>query len=187
MPRDYQLRVTLLQSPFLRLGIRLQVRHLVPCALLGCHGERLFEEIGFGPRVAGNSNDDSPHERLSSDSSLAFSCNPARLGPTSPPRRDNGTLKRFPKGEFRSQRRPSTKSQRLSLMMRRKPKAQPRLSYARYHCPHCGGPFIFIEWLRPPSSGGICTAGSLKLAPAIATKPSKIDQSEFGKTDSAYR
>jgi hypothetical protein len=71
--------------------------------------------------------------------------------------------------------------------MPRKPKAQPLLSYARYHCPHCGGPFIFIEWLRPPSSGGICTAGSIKLAPAIATKPSKIDQSEFGETDSAHR
>jgi hypothetical protein len=25
----------------------LQVRHLVPCALLGCHRERVFEEIGF--------------------------------------------------------------------------------------------------------------------------------------------
>jgi hypothetical protein len=140
------------------------------------------------PRVAGNSNDDSPHETLSSDSSLAFSCNPARLGPTSPPRRDNGSLKRFPNaGEFRSRRRPSTKSQRLSLTMPRKPKAKPGLSYARYHCPRRGGPFIFIEWLRPSSSGGICTAGSIKLAPAIATSPSKIDQSEFGETDSAHR
>jgi hypothetical protein len=81
--------------------------------------------------------------------------------------------------------------------MPRKPKAKPGVSYARYHCPRRGGPFIFIEWLRPSSSGGICTpgsiklapaiTGSIKLAPAIATKPSKIDQREFEETDSAHR
>ena len=157
--------------------------HLVPCALLGCHLRRSasVRELLAIPMMK------SPHETLSSDSSLAFSCNPARLGPTSPPWRDNGSLKRFPNaGEFWSQQRTSTKSQLLSLTMPRVPKAKP-CSHARYRCPRRGGPFIFIEWLRPPSSGCICAAGSIKLAPAIATKPSKIDQGEFGETDRAHR
>jgi hypothetical protein len=47
-------------------------------------------------RVADNSRFDSSHSERIADSSLAFECNPVRLGPTSPSRRDNGTLKRVP-------------------------------------------------------------------------------------------
>jgi hypothetical protein len=67
--------------------------------------------------------------------------------------------------------------------MAHKPKAQPCSSYALNHCPRCGGPFIFIEWLRPSSSGGVCATGSSKLALAIATKPPKIDECEFAESD----
>ena len=48
--------------------------------------------------------------------------------------------------------------------------------------------FLVIERLFPPSSGGICKASPVELGkPAVATKPSKTEKGEFGKTASACR
>jgi hypothetical protein len=62
------------------------------------------------------------------------------------------------------------------------------VGYARSICIHCPGYFLVIERLFPPSSGGIREASPVELGePAVATKPSKTDQGEFGKTASACR
>ena len=90
MPRDYQLRVTLLQSPFLRLGFRLP-----PCPL---RAARLpLEEIGFGPRVAGNSND----EKSTRDAVIGYLSGlfvqPARLGANKPTMARQRPIEEIPK------------------------------------------------------------------------------------------
>ena len=59
------------------------------------------------------------------------------------------------------------------------------VGYACSCCIYCPGYFLVIERLLPPSSGGICKASPVELGkPAVATKPSKTDKGEFGKTAS---
>ena len=56
------------------------------------------------------------------------------------------------------------------------------VGYACSICIYCLGYFLVIERLFPSSSGGIREASSVELGePAVATKPSKKDQGEFGK------
>jgi len=60
------------------------------------------------------------------------------------------------------------------------------VGYARYHCSSYSGRFLPIEQLLSPSTGGIRKAYPVELGdPAVAA--SKTDQSEFGKTTSAYQ
>jgi hypothetical protein len=62
------------------------------------------------------------------------------------------------------------------------------VGYACSCCIYRPGYFLVIERLFPPSSGGICKASPVELGnPAVATKPSKTDKGEFGKTASACR
>ena len=56
------------------------------------------------------------------------------------------------------------------------------VGYARSICIHCPGYFLVIKRLFPTSSGGTCKASPFALGkPAVAAKPSKTDQGEFGK------
>ena len=56
------------------------------------------------------------------------------------------------------------------------------VGYARSICIHCAGYFLVIKRLFPTSSGGTCKASPVALGkPAVAAKPSKTDQGEFGK------
>ena len=62
------------------------------------------------------------------------------------------------------------------------------VGYACSCCIYRPGYFPVIERLLPPSSGGTCKASPVELGkPAVATKPSKTDQGEFGKIASACR
>ena len=56
------------------------------------------------------------------------------------------------------------------------------VGYARSICIYCAGYFLVIKRLFPTSSGGTCKASPVALGkPAVAAKPSKTDQGEFGK------